>query len=74
MLQYCDYIADKIHKLLRDDAKASTHSKVHAVGHVLSDLDPESGWLRTTTKTITVTDVHGQKYKVTVEALENDDA
>ncbi len=72
MLQYCDYIADLIRKTLhRDSQWASGTTKIFRAEHVMSDLDPEEGWLRSTTKTITVTDVHGQKYKVTVEALED---
>lgn len=72
MLQYCDYIADLIRKTLHNDSRQATgFSKIFRAEHVMSDLDPEGGWLRSTTKTITVTDVNGQKYKVTVEAVED---
>lgn len=72
MLQYCDYIADLIRKAMHNDSRQATgFSKIFRAEHVMSDLDPEEGWMRTTTKTIDVTDVHGQKYRVTVEALED---
>lgn len=70
-MEYTDYIADMIRSTLHVDSKKATgFTKLHRVEHVMSDLDPEEGWLRTTDKTITITDVNGQKYKVTVEAIE----
>lgn len=75
-MEYCDYIADRIRQGLHQ-ARQSTGAFgdiVCSVGRTKSDLHPTEGWLQSTTKTILVEDKNGQKYKVTVEAVENDNA
>lgn len=74
MLQYCDCIADLIRKAMHSDSRqGNCVSKIFRAEHVMADLDSEEGWLRSTKKTITVTDLNGQKYRVTVEALEDEE-
>jgi len=55
-LAYCDYIADRINKLIDQD---------RIVGNV--DLHPTEGWLVSTKKAMTVYDVNGKAYVITVE-------
>ena len=62
-LTYCDYIADRIMRLLK------THDPqglIHSVGHVQFDLTPEGAFL-STKKTLEVVDVNNKRYKITVE-------
>lgn len=69
VLEYCDYIADRIYNSLFLDSKTpNTH--LGAVGRVRLDLKFPEGYLLSSKKTMTVTDANGQKYKVTVEAVD----
>jgi hypothetical protein len=61
---YCDYIAHLIQQALvadRDDL-------LEHVGHTRLELDI-TGALAGSKKTIEVDDIHGTKYRVTIEAL-----
>ena len=65
MLKYCDYIAGLISKELKFlDSKDMR--MITSVGKMQYDLD-ESGAFRSTTKTILIEDMNGNKYKITVE-------
>ena len=55
-LAYSDYIADRINKLIDQD---------RIVGNV--DLHPTEGWLVSTKKAMTVYDVNGKAYIVSVQ-------
>lgn len=68
MLQYCDYIADKIKNYMREDSYRDA-SLVRYVDKVEWDLDPKDGYMVSTAKTIKMQDKSGTWYKVTVEAL-----
>jgi hypothetical protein len=68
VLEYCDYIADRIYDSLFQDSK-TPDTYLGAVGKVRLDLKYPEGWLVSSKKTMTVTDANGQKYKVTVEAI-----
>jgi hypothetical protein len=63
MLAYCDYIAHLIAGHIR---QFDTKDILRDVGCPSYDLD-ESGAFVSTTKTITVSDRNGKKYKITVE-------
>lgn len=69
MLEYCDYIADKIRKALVADT-ADYYSYIKDVGKVAMDLHPTEGYMVSTNKTIKVFDKGGKVYKVTVECIE----
>lgn len=66
LLAYCDYIADRIQKGLRDDAQQGM-SLIDSVGRVEMDLHPEQGYFQSTKKTVRVQDTNGKWYLVTVE-------
>jgi hypothetical protein len=68
VLEYCDYIADRIYDSLFLDSK-TPNPLLDTVGKVRLDLKYPEGWLVSSKKTMTVTDANGQKYKVTVEAI-----
>lgn len=60
---YCDYIAHLIAKHL----KGNDHNKlIDTVGKVRFDLD-QNGAMLSTTKRISVVDVQGKTYTITVE-------
>lgn len=62
-MHYCDYIGNAIKSALKEHNQLVQH-----VGGVMPDLTKD-GVMLSTNKTITVTDVNGQKYRITVEAL-----
>jgi|AntRauTorcE11898_2_1112593.scaffolds.fasta_scaffold189528_1 hypothetical protein len=73
MLQYCDYIANRIRLTLHEAVHSGQSLGIEILSGVSkpsSDLHPTEGWLQSTNKTIEVVDKNGQKYKVTVEAVE----
>jgi len=70
MLAYCDYIADRISKDLFEDASRDS-SYVSVVTTPKMDLHPEGGYFVSTKKTITVLDINGKAYTVTVEEANN---
>ena len=65
MIKYCDYIANLIQKNLKFDDHRYL-SMLTSVGNMQYDLNPD-GSFRSTTKTILVEDMNGNKYKITVE-------
>ena len=70
ILEYCDYIGDRIRKALLKDTEVAT-SLIKDLTAVKMDLDPDKGYLLSTKKTIDVTDINGKLYRVTVECLDN---
>ena len=70
-LAYCDYIADRINKLIDQDrvvGNVDLHpTLIASVGNVNMDLHPTEGWLVSTKKAMTVYDVNGKAYVITVE-------
>lgn len=66
LLAYCDYIADRVQKGLRDDSYKES-SLINYVDRVEMDLHPEEGYFQSTKKTIRVQDTNGKWYLVTVE-------
>ena len=65
MIAYCDYIADRIKTALKEDAKKAG-SLVDNVGKINFDLT-ETGSFKSTKKTMSVIDMNGKSYRVTVE-------
>ena len=65
-LAYCDYIADRINKLI-DREIGDNETLIDSVGNVNMDLSPFGGYLVSTKKSMTVYDVNGKAYVVTVE-------
>ena len=64
MLAYCDYIASVISKSFFND---KPDNMIERVGPVKMDLHPIDGYFLSTKKTITMTDINGKEYLVTVE-------
>ena len=64
MLAYCDYIANELRRGLLEDQAGILAD----VAPVRWDLD-ERGAFRSTTKTVSVTDWHGKRYRITVEEV-----
>ena len=64
MLAYCDKIADVCRKALM---QFDSDNIIGLVGPVEMDLHPTEGWFVSTKKTVTVYDMNGKKYRVTVE-------
>lgn len=64
-MAYCDYIAHLVrqHALVND-----SEDLLFEVGPVQVDLAP-TGALRSTAKTLNVTDKNGKRYRVTVEEV-----
>lgn len=70
MLAYCDYIADAVQKgLIRDQHMNPDRIKLNDVSKVQMDLHPDKGYFVSTKKTISVEDMNGKKYKITVEEV-----
>lgn len=67
MLAYCDFIADRIRKaLVASKEDIFEPVKLFEIGHVKYDLGP-NGEFASTKKTLTVVDMNGKSYIVTVE-------
>jgi hypothetical protein len=65
-LAYCDYIANRIHTLI--DREIDDNDTMMAyVSHPKMDLHPTEGWFQSTKKVMTVHDMNGKAYVVTVE-------
>ena len=70
-MEYCDFIADRIRVGLEQARDGCAFGNIiNTVGRTKADLHPTEGWFQSSTKTIEVTDKNGQKYKVTVESIE----
>jgi hypothetical protein len=68
MLAYCDYIADRIKKLL-DREIGDNDTLMRSTGPINMDLHPTEGYFLSTKKTISVTDRNGKAYMVTIEEV-----
>ena len=67
MLAYCDFIADRVRKGLINSMNDSLEPvRLKDVGRVNFDLGP-NGEFASTKKTLTVVDMNGKSYIVTVE-------
>lgn len=67
MIAYCDYIADRIKTGLTTDALIAG-SLINGVGKINYDLTVDGGF-KSTKKTLSVTDVNGKLYNVTIEEV-----
>ena len=65
-LAYCDYIADRIQKLVSREI-GDNDTLIADIGRVEMDLHPTEGWFQSTKKVMTVHDTNGRAYVVTVE-------
>jgi len=65
-LAYCDYIADRIQKLVSREI-GDNDTLLESIGKVNYDLHPTEGYFQSTKKTITCHDVNGKAYVVTIE-------
>lgn len=65
MIAYCDYIVTLIKRTLlaNDDSKM-----LDVIGHIVYDLG-DYGQFLSTKKTLTVTDMNGKAYQITVEEV-----
>ena len=68
ILPYCDYMAHIIQKNLK---KVDENGLIDTVGKVHFDLNPDGSY-RSPKKTISIVDVHGTTYTVTIEETRND--
>ena len=65
-LAYCDYIADRIQKLVSKEI-GDNDTLLESIGKVNYDLHPTEGYFQSTKKTITCYDTNGKAYVVTIE-------
>ncbi len=65
-LAYCDYIADRIRKLVAREI-GDNDTLLESIGKVNYDLHPTEGYFQSTKKMITVHDANGKAYVVTIE-------
>ena len=65
-LAYCDYIADRISKLIKREI-GDNDTLIADISNPQMDLHPTEGWFQSTKKVITVHDTNGKAYVVTVE-------
>jgi hypothetical protein len=65
-LAYCDYIAARIHTLVSNEIN-DNQTMMESVSAPKMDLSPFGGYLVSTKKVLTVHDVNGKAYVVTVE-------
>jgi hypothetical protein len=65
-LAYCDYIADRIQKLVAREI-GDNDTLLESIGKVNYDLHPTEGYFQSTKKMITVHDANGKAYVVTIE-------
>ena len=65
-LAYCDYIADRISKLIKREI-GDNDTLIADISTPQMDLHPTEGWFQSTKKVITVHDTKGKAYVVTVE-------
>ena len=69
-MKYCDGIASICRSAIREWIDGEFENAIQSVGPIKYDLH-EDGYLLSTTKTISVEDVYGQKYKITIEEEQN---
>ena len=65
-LAYCDYIAARIHTLVSNEIN-DNQTMMESVSTPKMDLHPTEGYFQSTKKVITVHDVNGKAYVVTIE-------
>ena len=65
-LAYCDYIADRINRLLNHEIDDNDTMMAY-VSPPKMDLHPTEGYFMSTKKVMTVHDTNGKAYVVTVE-------
>ena len=71
-LAYCDYIAARLYTLIDREINHETvlvavDQIMASVEHPKMDLHPTEGWFQSTKKAMTVHDINGKAYVVTVE-------
>lgn len=66
-LAYCDKIADTISKALKTAAALDKDGIIASVGGVQMDLHPTEGYFLSPKKMMTVYDLNGKAYSVTIE-------
>jgi hypothetical protein len=65
-LAYCDYIAARIHTLVSNEIN-DNQTMMESVSTPKMDLHPTEGYFMSTKKVLTVHDMNGKAYVVTVE-------
>lgn len=65
-LAYCDYIAARLHTLI-DRELTDNQTMIESVSLPKMDLHPVEGYFQSTKKIMTVHDVNGKAYVVTIE-------
>jgi hypothetical protein len=65
-LAYCDYIAARIHTLVSNEIN-DNQTMMESVSAPKMDLHPTEGYFQSTKKVLTVHDVNGKAYVVTIE-------
>jgi hypothetical protein len=65
-LAYCDYIANRIHGLI-DREIGDNETLMASVEQPKMDLHPTEGWFMSTKKVMTMHDINGKAYVVTIE-------
>ena len=63
---YTQYIIDLISQL---ETEIDSESLIAATGEIEDDIHPKFGYVRSTKKTIVVTDVNNKSYLITVEEI-----
>ena len=68
-MAYCDFIADRVRKALVNDqwTMQDGENLIDDIGNVQMDLHPTKGYLQSTAKSITVHDVNGKAYIVSIQ-------
>ena len=65
-LAYCDYIAARLHTLVSNEIN-DNQTMMESVSTPKMDLHPTEGYFMSTKKVLTVHDVNGKAYVITVE-------
>jgi len=65
-LAYCDYIASRLRTLVSNEIN-DNQTMIESVSAPKMDLHPTEGYLLSTKKVLTVHDVNGKAYVITVE-------
>ena len=65
-LAYCDYIADRISKLIKREI-GDNDTLIADISNPQMDLHPTEGWFQSTKKVMTCYDTNGKAYVITVE-------
>jgi hypothetical protein len=65
-LAYCDYIAARLHTLI-DRELTDNQTMIASVSQPRMDLHPTEGYFQSTKKALTVHDINGKAYVITVQ-------